>query len=285
MLSDNILVAVVTTFDPDVHLIERLRLLTLQKTDVVILVDDSGCKKAELYMDQLLNLGVITIFNQTNSGIAAALNVGIKRAIELNADFILTLDDDSSLHVGYVDRLFSLFAVEPKSVICGVIDDYEPNYMQNIGLQYSVKRNLITSGCIYPAAVFDDVGFFDETFFIDLVDFEFCTRARAGGYKLLEVPAATMSHTIGKSKNIKMCRFDITIYNHNPFRIYYQIRNVYLYIYKYVFLEPFYCAYLLLNVSKTFLKIILFESNKLVRLSYFLKGTFHGLFNRGGRID
>ncbi|MGB5118797.1 MAG: glycosyltransferase [Providencia rettgeri] len=279
------LVAVVTTFDPDFTLIERLKLLCEQNINSIILIDDSGVGSIEQYVSELKNLGIIVIKNNSNLGIAASLNVGFEKAIELKADFVLTLDDDSGLSTAYVDILMS-FLIDnsnKKTVACGVIEN-EPFLKVEKNSINTPKRNLITSGCIYPVSVISDIGFFNEDFFIDLVDFEFCTRLRRSGYSLFEIPEAKMTHTIGSSFVIVFLGIDVIIYNHNPFRLYYQIRNVYLYIYKYLLKDPIYCAYLLLNVLKTLLKIIFFESNKLTRLKFYFKGTIHGLKNTGGRL-
>lgn len=279
------LVAVVTTFDPDFMLIERLTLLCDQNIYSIILIDDSGVGSVDQYVSELKNLGVIVIKNSSNLGIAASLNVGFEKAIELKADFVLTLDDDSGLSTAYVDILMS-FIIDnsnKKIVACGMIENESCLKIEKNSIN-TPKRNLITSGCIYPVSVVSDIGFFNEDFFIDLVDFEFCTRLRRAGYSLFEIPEAKMTHTIGSSVVINFLGIDLIIYNHNPFRLYYQVRNVYLYIYKYLLADPIYCAYLLLNVFKTFIKIIFFESNKLTRLKFYFKGTFHGLINSGGRL-
>ncbi len=273
----------VTTFEPNFKLITNLRSLARQNTHAIILVDDSGTGKSNSFMDELSRIGVILLVNNNNVGIASSLNVGISKAIELNADYILTLDDDSTLCEGYIESLFNSFYARPKSVACGLIE----NSNQDDKKFYSgitIKRNLITSGCIYPVSVFLDIGFFNEKYFIDLVDFEFCTRLRRNGYSLLQVQEAKMTHTIGKSKNFKFLGLEIIVYHHTPFRIYYQVRNVFLYIYTYLFDDPFYCGYLLLNIAKTFLKIVFFEKEKKSRLYFLFKGIIHGLFNRGGRL-
>ncbi|WP_434931432.1 glycosyltransferase [Shewanella sp. HL-SH5] len=277
--------AVITTFDPDFMLIERLKLLDEKNINSIILIDDSGIGRVDLYMSELSKLGVIVIKNSSNLGIAASLNVGFEKALELKADFVLTLDDDSGLSTTYVSTLMSFLLdnSNEKVVACGVIQN-EECLTSETNSTNTQKRNLITSGCIYPVSVISDIGFFNEDFFIDLVDFEFCTRLRRAGYALFEVPLAKMTHTIGSSVVINLLGMDVIVYNHNPFRLYYQIRNVYLYIYKYLLIDPLYCAYLLINVIKVFIKIIFFESNKLARLKFYLKGTFHGLINSGGRL-
>lgn len=146
------------------------------------------------------------------------------------------------------------------------------------------KRTLITSGCIFNVATFRDVGGFDESLFIDLVDFDFCTKLRKSGRKNVLLNKVGMDHRVGNSRTVRWLGKKIVIYNHSPFRLYYQMRNVFSFARKHMTFDPFLCLYLLLDVFRLPLKALFFEQEKRVRLFYLAVGLWDGLLCRGGGL-
>lgn len=284
MTSKKHITAVVTTFAPSKALLERLRRVKPQVNRIIV-IDDSGHSAIDFIKSAILTLGVDLIINKENSGIAASLNAGIIRALESDCDYVLTLDDDTLIECDYVEKVITVFNTNPDVLLGAGGGQFDCVKQLEANSEYCHKRNLITSGCIYPVKVFDSVGLFDESLFIDLVDFEYCTRLRSAGFVLFEVPMAKMSHTIGESKVINLCFTTLIIYNHSPFRLYYQVRNVFLYSYKHLFRDPFYCGFLFFGVAKTLLKVIFFEKDKLKRSGYIISGLCAGIVNKKGRLE
>ena len=279
-------VAVVTTFRPTTELLERLTRV-ISQVDKVILVDDSGADAIAAIRAELVEINVDIISNCSNIGIAASLNKGINRALDVyKCDYIVTFDDDTLIPDGYIDSLMKCFCHQrPKSlgIVCG-------SYEGSIGLEDVTnddiveKRNLITSGCIYPSDLFREIGLFDERLFIDLVDFDFCTRVRSAGYCLAEVSVVKMSHTIGEICRRHILFLNVIVYNHQPFRLFYQVRNILLYSRKHCMHDPLFSLYLYIGLIKIIIKAILFEERKLSRLYYITKGVWWGVRNKGGRL-
>jgi rhamnosyltransferase len=83
---------------------------------------------------------------------------------------------------------------------------------------------LIGSGALIPLAVIDDVGPLDADLFIDNVDMEWSFRARAGGYELYGVCAATMGHRLGDARRSVLLGL-LQVITHSPDRLYYIMRN------------------------------------------------------------
>ena len=54
---------------------------------------------------------------------------------------------------------------------------------------------------MFPRQVFDQLGGWDEEFFLFSEDVDFCRRAHDAGYRVVYDPAATVYHTIGISKS------------------------------------------------------------------------------------
>ena len=146
-----------------------------------------------LVLESCADAGVTVIESPENSGIAHALNTGVCEALRSGADIVLTLDQDTRIGDGYVDRAVAhlelarsvgiVDAVASPSVIN---DDVAPFWFAEKGLTLAFEP--IQSGLMIPRGVFDKVGLFDESLFIDCVETEFYLRARAHGVHALVVP-------------------------------------------------------------------------------------------------
>ena len=83
-------------------------------------------------------------------------------------------------------------------------------------------REVMLSGMIIPVSIFEEVGKFREDFFMDLIDFEWCWRARFFGFKIFQSKKALAYHSLGEGdKNF----LGINISIPKPERITTQIRN------------------------------------------------------------
>jgi rhamnosyltransferase len=235
------ILAVVVTFNSDVALLARaLQSVTLQVQGIVV-VDNGSANVSDI--NQLAGeLGCQFIDNKINSGIAAAQNRGILQARESGFTHILLLDQDTVLSPGVVaDLATNLAALEREHDRVATIGPayYELNSQQQTrayradGLRLSrislkgekqplASDFIIASGSLIPLTVLDEVGAFREDLFIDLVDVEWCFRARAAGYRSFLSPTARVDHRLG-SGTIKVGPRQIAV--HVPIRNYYWIRN------------------------------------------------------------
>ena len=69
---------------------------------------------------------------------------------------------------------------------------------------------------------FYKIGFFDEKYFIDFIDTDFCLRCKEKGILIYQIPNIYLYQTIGNKKIQILC---FSFYFHNNERLYYQIRN------------------------------------------------------------
>src|SRR5690349_18335653 len=91
--------AVVVTFFPGEDLESNLRAIAAECERVVVVDNGSG----EDIGRRLQNVdGVELLALEKNHGVAAALNVGARRAIELGCDWMLTFDQDSRPEPGFL---------------------------------------------------------------------------------------------------------------------------------------------------------------------------------------
>jgi rhamnosyltransferase len=179
--------------------------------------------------EALLN-GIYIPLNE-NRGIATAQNVGIAKARDIGAQFVVFFDQDSRFELSLISMLRQEFtgihnlgtkigAIGPLIFDAERGELYKGNKSEDDAPQ--PVATLISSGTFTSLAVLDDVGGMADKLFIDGVDHEWCWRAKNRGYKIYKSGKAILPHKVG-SKTIKL--FGLPFLISAPFRYYYQYRN------------------------------------------------------------
>lgn len=275
--------AVVTTFSPDETLSSNLLLISHQVA-LVVLIDDTGIggENADYAIRNL-----IVIKNSSNYGIAKSLNIGINYAAERGFEWIITLDDDTRVDEDYVSTI-SRFLGSTTLTNIGIIalSRPVPSFAAKAAQgNYSIRRNIITSGSFFSVDIFRSIGGFSEDLFIDLVDFDFCCRIRKAGYTPVTLSNIGMQHRVGASENRRFLFLNTTVYNHSPFRLYYQIRNAIVFFGRHFSYDFLLCSYIILDVLRIPAKAVLFEADKTLRLKFVWRGLRDAVLGRLGRIE
>lgn len=153
-----------------------------------------------------------------NAGIAAAQNKGIQQAINLGADFVLLLDHDSIPSPGLIAKL--LVAAQQKianneklaAIGARTVDPrtgLEHGFAEmRYGLWHKKRcpqldgklipcQFLNASGSLIYLPAWQDIGKFNEAFFIDHVETEWYMRAQAKGYKVFGLCFGKLEHYMG----------------------------------------------------------------------------------------
>ena len=235
-----------------------------------------------------------------NMGVAAALNRGFEWAIQNDFDAVATFDQDScpdhqmvsQLRAAWTQAIQSssnLGAIGPATVdqLSGqVMFTYAPyNWLRNRFLPKEYKAyvvdHLITSGCITPCHVWQDVGPMNEGLFIDWVDNEWCARARRKNYELLMVGGVKMNHSIGESSMPLLWR---RFHLHQPLRHYYLMRNALL-IARQSGLDMGWRMHNVFYAIRVILASLIFGGQKRSRLAHAWLGLVHGLRGRSGKFS
>ncbi len=276
--------AVVTTFCPQPLLLSKLERIASQ-VKTVIVVDDTGAGEDSAMLDFLKIENIIYLQNKNNQGIAASLNRGIDLADVMGHGWVVTLDDDSVVSWDYLDYIFD-FLDKREVLAMGIIACSRAAGSKKAVIEdgFRIKRNLITSGCVFEVKIYREAGGFDEGLFIDLVDFDFCARVRKMGHVIVQLNKIGMEHKVGNSREAWFAGTRLNIYNHAPFRLYYQMRNIFLFARNYFSFDPLLCGYLLLDIFRLPFKALLFEDGKRSRVSYLWNGLKDGLRGKRGRL-
>lgn len=235
-------VAVISAFHPPQELPGRVRRLTQQVAHVVVVDDGSDPTGVDPCWADLEAAGATLLRLERNSGIAAALNQGIQTAITLwKPGFILTLDQDSELDIGYVAAALKTYSDATRSGIAVGLVAAQSHNKRDVPLlaRSSVFQEAfdpLQSGAIIPLSTFEKVGMLDERLFIDCVDSEFNLRIRSHGMATLVGLGCNMEHALGHARPMTILGWHISVrgikrhvHYHAPFRVYYITRNsVYL---------------------------------------------------------
>lgn len=189
----------------------------------VIAIDNSDTVLPTTKVLQYIHLG-------GNKGIAVAQNIGVQIARERGFEYVIFLDQDSEISASAIDKLTEIF-IKKKNVDAdlGAIGPLVVNketgklYKNNIDKdRLTMVKSMISSGMIVPMNVLDEVGGFEETFFIDMVDHEWCWRCVNKGYHLYIASEIQLMHQVGNGvTNIMGLQFIWSA----PFRYFYKYRN------------------------------------------------------------
>lgn len=157
-----------------------------------------------------------------NQGIGAAQNAAIALAWKQGADSVLLLDDDSIPAVDFVARIHACSASLGHKAVVGAIavdsNGREISNARHIKGLLPKCREMMSSGALIPRVIFERVGSFDNSLFIDCVDFDWGWRANRLGIALYLCRESTITHRLGDGR-IAGVRFPA------PIRHYYQYRN------------------------------------------------------------
>jgi rhamnosyltransferase len=151
--------------------------------------------------------------NYENFGIAKALNQGCQKAVAMNYEWVLTMDQDSKWKheeclKNYLFQIKALSESNNKNVsfspnMINIDADEEKAFFNKGGDKYSNVKIAWTSGNVVKLSAWMELNGFNESLFIDDVDHEFCYRLRGRGYNIIKIENSYMNHEIGDHKGVR----------------------------------------------------------------------------------
>lgn len=206
------------------HLGPCLRSLRAQDhEDMVVVVVDNGSEDGSVDLLRRDHADVDLVALDENRRFAGGNNVGVRRAVELGAEMVLVLNNDTEVAPDLVSALDGAFD-DPAVGIAGprVVHADEPAriwYGGGIfhpGLGFARHRALRqpvdaggdpegptdwVTGCALAvrATLWESLGGLDEAFYIYAEDVDFCLRARAAGAQIRYRPQAVVRHAVSAS--------------------------------------------------------------------------------------
>jgi rhamnosyltransferase len=287
--------AVVISYNPSASIVENINTLICQVSKVVI-VDNGSCDDSKHYLEILSKDHNVTFFyNNKNIGIAAALNIGVKYALETGYFWVATFDQDSKITPNFINTMLATYisctCKEAVALIAPTYYDQKTKIKTSFGI--CKKENLLfkdltttmTSGNLVRTDIFRKVGYFNEDFFIDYVDNEFCLRCLKYGYKLIESRQAVLIHNLGDGRRHSFLWKQPATTNHNHIRRYYNARNRFVVYKKYFSLNTKWALKDISQLMREMIKIVLFEESSLLKLIFIFKGISHAFTGKMGKYE
>jgi rhamnosyltransferase len=292
------ILAVVVTYQPDMPLLESVLTSVVSQVHATLIVDNASNNIDDIER-AAREIGARVISNKSNLGIAKAHNQGADFARSQGFSHLLLLDQDTVLSSHLVEQLSNDLSSLQKNQshrIAAVGPAYHEVNSQKRSRAYQATRTrvmrvaldqdqcpvrsdfIIASGALIPVGAIEAVGLFKEELFIDLVDVEWCFRARAAGFESYISTATTMMHRLGRG-TVHIGSREIAL--HAPMRNYFWIRNaLWLSRQRYTPL-PWRLHYLIRSIAFLLVYSILADQ-KLVRLRHIATGFVDGVWGRLG---
>lgn len=216
-------------FNPDLLRLQENIAAIHQQVDLLVFIDNHSDNLQLIERDYADYENITIIKNEENFGIAKALNQAMLFCQSKGYTWVLTLDQDSVCPSNLIEEYTKYLDLPNVAIISPVIDDRnmrESSTVLHSADDYEEIEKCITSATLTNVDIWEKLDGFDESMFIDLVDFEYCMRILQQGYKILRVNTVILLHEVGRITQPKFLFWDLIILNHSPFRKYYIARNI-----------------------------------------------------------
>lgn len=273
-----ILVSVII-YNPNISQLKRNIISFISEVDKVVLWCNSPISDKDINdLKDTPYFEKIEIFeNQSNEGIAYPLNKCIKYAKDKKYDYLISMDQDS-VWVNFrhykqraelaFDENRDVVVIGPRTISEG-IDTGDIRIQNDEYVDY-----VITSGAIYELSRLNSNNPFNEIYFIDAVDEEFCFNQLASGNKTMMLGDCFLKQNFGNPQRHVIFKHLFYTPGYSSQRYYYIVRN-HILLSKCDYVPNRYKKYILYNyVYILMIKVILFEKNKLLNLKSFISALY-----------
>jgi len=277
-VSPNDVLAVVVSYDGGQKTRETMDALRRQVGHTLIVDNGSGAESLAVLETLAREEGVTVVRLGQNRGVGHALNLGVARAKEMGFSWLLTMDQDSVVDDHLIRAYVAAVAEDPKRVCLAPRIAGRPGHEDASGHDVAYA---ITSGNIVRVDLFDRIGLYDEGFFVDCIDFDFCLRVRKTGAAVYLASNAMIRHQLGDAVDAPAIvrRFYA---RHSPVRRYYMYRNFLYLTERHVLSFPMFIMKLGLLQLVLLPLIGLFDTNRLASYGAVLRGVSDYILHRTG---
>lgn len=221
---------------------------SVQKSDYtniqLIVVDNNSGDNLEEEIKKLSDIEFIQ--TGKNLGYSGGNNVGIKKALDMGADYVFILNPDATVDKDTIDILltraeqYQAGVVGPKIYFEGtkkiwfaggvfdqanVLGSHRGVNEEDHGqFNQDLEVDFVSGAALFVnSKVFKKIGLFDERYFLYYEDSDFCYRAKRSGFKVMYIYQAEVSHKNAQSTGLG-----------SPLQDYYITRNRMLFASKFL---------------------------------------------------
>lgn len=257
----------IVTYNPDIHRLRENISSIIRQVDHIVICDN-GSRNINSIKEIIMSFPIRVIELNENMGIAYALNKICEISIELGYEWVLTLDQDSVSPVNLIKKLAEYANRNDVAIVSPEIiyRNNEKYSEREYGNSFDEVEWTITSSSLTNLNVWKKINGFDNKLFIDMVDYDYCVRARMAGFKVIRVHTVGLNHELGKLYCKRILGRVVHITNHSAFRYYYMARNNMILKKKLGVGKP------IVENLKLIIKIIFFEDSKKEKVISIIKG-------------
>jgi rhamnosyltransferase len=294
---------VVVTYHPEGAFEDRFARMAAQGRMLVVVDNGSSEAVRERLNAWCARTGNGLIANAENRGIGAALNLGVSWLAAAECGWALLFDQDSVPAADMSLRMIETLRNHPHFEYVAVVganfrevstgrrhrilrrSPHFPGVFQKVvpgGEDMLGVTMVITSGSMVRVAEFDELGRFDEGFFIDYVDTDYCLRCLERGRLITVSSAAQFDHEFGQRTVRRWCGMKCHPTNHSALRHYYIARNRLPMWRRHAWRHPHWAMFDLATTGLWLFRVIAVEKGKWKKLQAMMLGTWDGIRGRKG---
>ena len=233
-IANPLISVVIVNYNSGPYLVESVRTALPQASEILVVDNASSDESLNLCMQHFQDEPKLKIIrNHNNRGFAAACNIGAMRA---KGDFLFFLNPDCSLDESAISELKQVLAINDSVGMVGGLlinaDGTEQgggrravptpwrSFVRAFGLNklahrwpklffdfhlhkrplpdQAIEVEVISGACMMvKRTAVEDVGLWDEVYFLHCEDLDWCMRFRQKNWKIMFVPAARVTHALG----------------------------------------------------------------------------------------
>ncbi len=186
--------------------------------DVAHIIVDNASRDDSVEQLGLRLPQALLIASNVNTGFAGGCNLGIAKAIELGCRYVYLLNVDAQVRPQTLSRLVEASAELGDTAALGSVLKYvDSGKYQFFGSRTGAKTGypvwydeavdsalldeplietdfIIGAALFAPTRLFNEVGLFDERFFLNFEETDWCYRVRAAGFGCFMAPGSVVMH-------------------------------------------------------------------------------------------
>lgn len=214
---------VTVTYNSSGVLREFMRCILAQshRDFILVLVDNNSSDDSTSILGSYADERIVVVRNETNRGVAAGNNQGIRKAMQLRCDRVLLINNDVEFGPRLLTDLVQAGENAGADIVVPKIYYWDkPKVLWYAGGSFCWPRpypvahrgaNELDRGqfdrveqvdysptccMLLASAVFTHIGLMDEQYFAYCDDTDFCFRARKAGFSIYYVPGVTLFHKV-----------------------------------------------------------------------------------------